>query len=248
MLRETVESLVGASLDAQVEKQREWIAEVRTLATSNLERRLTVNVRDLPEFENLIQLEMAFVDAELLGDACPEQRLRDLLGAARRVLESTFRTIAVRFPPGDVWRHVYFKDKNGKYRPVQDQVYVSNVYETRAAALGFKTPLPVAVAGTRPNHLKAACFTSGWRLRGAIVAAIIAATDQPIHPLVQAAKRRPELIEDLDAIAAIAGDAIHAGNGSLELSSISPVIESVYRSVAILAEIEVDETKLVRGK
>ena len=248
MLRETVESLIGASLDAQVEKQREWIAEVRVLATSNLERRFTVNIRDLPEFENLTQLEMTFVEAELLGDACPEQRLRDLLGAARRVLESTFRSIAARFPPGDVWRHVYFKDKNDKYRPVQDQVYVSKVYEARAAALGFKTPLPAAVAGTRPNHLKAACFESGWRLRGAIVAAMIAATDQPMHPLVKAAKRRPELIEDLDGIAAIAGDAIHAGDGSLELSSISPVIESVYRSVAILAEIEIDETKLVRGK
>ena len=117
-----------------------------------------------------------------------------------------------------------------------------------SAALGFKTPLPAAVAGTRPNHLKAACFESGWRLRGAIVAAMIAATDLPMHPLVKAAKRRPELIEDLDGIAAIAGDAIHAGDGSLELSSISPVIESVYRSVAILAEIEIDETKLVRGK
>jgi hypothetical protein len=52
-----------------------WIAEVRALATSNLERKLTVNARDLPEFEQLLQLEMAYVDAQLLGDACPEQRL-----------------------------------------------------------------------------------------------------------------------------------------------------------------------------
>ena len=157
-LRETVEALVGSSLDAQAEKQRGWIAEVRALATSNLERKLTVNARDLPEFEQLVQLEMAYVDAELLGDACPEQRLRDLLGAARRVLESTFRSIAARFPPGDVWRHVYCKNKNGKYGPVQDQDYVSGVYEARAAALGFKTPLPAALAGTRPNHLEGRMF------------------------------------------------------------------------------------------
>jgi hypothetical protein len=246
-LRDTVEALVGSSLDAQVEKQRGWIAVLRAHATSNLERKLTVNARDLPEFEQLVQLEMASVDADFLGDDCPEQRLRDLLGATRRVLESAFRSIAARFPPGDVWRHVYFKDKNGKDCPVQDQVYVSGVYEARAATLGFKTPLPTALARTRPSHVKAACFESGWRLRGAIIAAVMAATDQPNHPLVQAAKRRPELIEDLDRVAVIAGGAIHAGDGSLELAAISPVIESVYGSIAILGGIEVGATRLVRG-
>lgn len=246
-LRETVEALVGSSLDAQAEKQRGWIAEVRALATSNLERKLTVNARDLPEFEQLLQLEMAYVDAQLLGDACPQQRLRDLLGATRRVLESAFRSIAARFPPGDVWRLFYCKKKSGKYGPVEDQDWVSAVYEARAAALGFKTPLPAALAGTRPNHVKAACYESGWRLRAAIVAAMMVATDQPDHPLVRAAKRRPELIEDLDRVAAMAGEAIHAGDSSLELAAISPVIDSVYRSVAILGGIDVGATQLVGG-
>ena len=153
--------------------------------------------------------------------------------------------MAVRFPPGDVWRKVYFKDKNGKDRPVQDHVYVSDVYEAHAAELGFKTPLPDALAGTRPNHLKAACFESGWRLRGAIVAAMMTATNQPRHPLVRAAQRRPELIEDLDRVAAMAGDALHAGGGDLTLESISPLIESVYRSVAILGGIEAGATQIV---
>ena len=98
-LREAVEALIGSSLDAQVEKQRGWIAELRELATSNLERKLTVNARDLPAFDELLQLEMAYLDAELLGDACPEQRLRDLLGAARRALESTFRATLKKGSP-----------------------------------------------------------------------------------------------------------------------------------------------------
>ena len=246
-LRETVEALVGSSLEAQAEKQRVWIAEVRNLAESHLEGRFTINVRELPEFEQLVELEMMHVEAELLGDAHPEQRLRDLLGAARRVLESSFRSIAARFPPGDVWRKVYFRDKKGRYSPVQDQVYVTEVYRAHAAELGFKTPLPDAVAGTRPNHLKAACYQSGWRLRGAIVAAMITATHQPSHPLVRAAKSRPELIEDLDRVATMAGDAIHAGSGSLELAAISSVIESVYRSVAILGGIDVVINESVEG-
>jgi hypothetical protein len=244
-LREAVEALIGSSLDAQAEKQRGWIAELRVQASLNLERKLTVNARDLPAFEELLQLEMAYVDAEILGKACPEQRLRDLLGAARRALESTFRSIASRFPPGDVWRRVYYRNKDGKYNPVQDRDYVSQVYEGCAANLGFVTPLPEAIQRTRPNHLRAACFESGWRLRGAIVASMMAAVNNPSHPLVLAAKRCPELIEDLDAVASMAGEAIHAGDSIVELGAITPVIDSVYRSIAILGGIEVVEKNQV---
>jgi len=244
-LRAAIEGLIGSSLDAQAEKQRKWIAELRELANSNLETKFTVNVRDLPAFEELLQLEMAYLDAELLGEACPEQRLRDLLGAARRALESTFRSIASKFPPGDVWRHVYYKDKAGRDRPVQDQAYVSDVYEVCAVNLGLTVPLPKAIQGTRPNHLRAACFESGWRLRGAIVASIMAAINFPSHPLVLAAKRCPELIEDLDEVASKAGEAIHAGDSVLDLVGIAPVIELVYRSVAILGGIGIDEIEKV---
>jgi hypothetical protein len=76
---------------------------------------------------------------------------------------------------------------------------------------------------------------------------MMVATDQPDHPLVRAAKRRPELIEDLERVAKMAGDAIHAGDSSLELAAISPVIDSVYRSVAILGGIDVGATQLVGG-
>ena len=246
-LRETVEALVGSSLDAQAEKQRGWIAEVRALATSNLERKLTVNARELPEYELLVELEMAYVEADLLGDACTQQKLKSLLTTARTVLESAFRSIAARFPPGDVWRRFYCKKKNGKFGPVEDQKWVSDIYEARAAALGFKTPLPTALAGTRPNHLKAACYESGWRLRGAIVAALMAATDEPDHPLVWAAKRRSELIEDLDWIAEMGGGGSHGSDRVYDLASISPVIDSVYRSVAILGGIDVGAAQLVGG-
>jgi hypothetical protein len=183
---------------------------------------------------------MAYLDAELLGDACPEQRLRDLLGAARRVLESTFRSIASKFPPGDVWRRVYYRNKDGKFHPVQDRDYVSQVYEGCAANLGLVTPLPEAIQRTRPNHLRAACFESGWRLRGAIIASMMAAVNDPSHPLVLAAKRRPELIEELDVVASMAGEAIHAGDSILELGAIAPVIDSVYRSIAVLAGLPAD--------
>jgi len=106
-LRGVLESMIGRSLDAQIDEQRRWAAEVRAQATLNVERVLSVNARSLPQYRDLVDLESAHVEASLLGDACSEQKLRDLLGAARRVLETTFRAIADQFPPRDVWRRVY---------------------------------------------------------------------------------------------------------------------------------------------
>jgi len=43
----------------------------------------------------------------------------------------------------------------------------------------------------------------------------------------------------------MAGEAIHAGDSVVELGSIAPVIDSVYRSIAILGGIEVGEKNQV---
>jgi hypothetical protein len=116
--------------------------------------------------------------------------------------------------------------------------YVERVYEEHAKRLGFRVPLPEAISRTRPNHLKAACYESGWRLRGAIVASMMAATSQAEHPLAVVATRHPGLIGELDRIASLAGDAIHAGGRALDFASVSEVVESVYRSVAILGGLD----------
>ena len=235
-LREAVESLIGSSLDAQAEKQRGWTAELRALATSNLERKLTVNARDLLSFEVLLQLEIAFLDAEFLGESCPVSRLKAVLGTARETLESFFKAIAVDFPPGGVWRRVYAKDK-----PHQDKVYVSEVYRSCAGALGFKTPLPEAISRTPPNHLKAACLGSNWRLRAAIVASMMAAENEASHPLARAALRHPSLIETIDSVASMAGGAGHTGGTVPDLLAIKSVVDLVYQVAAILGETEVAE-------
>lgn len=229
-LRGVVESMVGQSLDAQIEDQRRWSAEVRAQAILNVEGALSVNARDLPHYPDLIDLEYAHVEAGLLGDACPDHKLRDLLGAARRVLEGTFRAIADRHPPRDVWRRVYTRSG-----PVEDRAYYGHVYEASARTIGFRVPLPAALAGVKPNQVKSACYGEGWRLRGAIVAAVLAARDNRSHPLRHAAAQEPDLLSQLDAVATAAGEAVHAGDTELTLQRVLPVIASVCRAVGLLS-------------
>jgi hypothetical protein len=230
-LHAVLESMIGRSLDEQIQEQRRWAGEVRTMAINNVEKALSVSARDLPQYEDLIAFEYAHVEADLLGESCPEHKLRDLLGAARRALEGTFKAIFDRHPAGFVWRRVY-TDR----QPVEDEAYCQRVYEASAKAVGFLVSLPEALARVKPNHVKAACYPDGgWRLRGAIVAAVLAARDDRAHPLRRAAAREPRLLEVLDDVARSAGGAVHASAERLSLQSVLPVVAEVHRAVGLLS-------------
>ena len=233
-LRAVLENMIGQSLDKQIETQQRWASEIRAMAIYNVDKALSVSARDLPQYEGLVALEYAHVEAELLGESCPEHKLRDLLGAARRALEGTFNAIFIRHPPNQVWRRVY----NGR-RPVEDDVYCQGVYEASAKAVGLRIPLPQALARMKPNHVKAACHPDGgWRLRGAIVAAVLAARDDTRHPLRRAATKEPALLELLDRVATKAGDAVHGGAERHSLPSVLPVVADVYRAVGLLSGLD----------
>ena len=229
-LRLVLEGMIGRSLDEQIQDQQRWASEIRAMAINNVEKALSISARDLPQYEDLVALEYAHVEAELLGDSCPDHKLRALVGDARRALEATFGAIFQRHPPRQVWRRVY-TDR----RPVEDDVYCQGVYEASAKAVGFHVPLPEALARVKPNHVKAACYPDGnWRLRGAIIAAVLAARDDRAHPLRRAAAQEPKLLELLDGVAR-AGGAVHAGAERPSLQSVLPVVADVHRAVGLLS-------------
>jgi hypothetical protein len=229
-LRAVLEGMIGQSLDQQIEAQQRLAGEIRAMAINNVEKALSLNARDLPQYEDLVALEYAHVEAELLGDSCPDHKLRALVGDARRALEATFSAIFERHPPRLVWRRVYTER-----RPVEDEVFCQSVYEASAKAVGFHVPLPEALARVKPNHVKAACYPDGnWRLRGAIIAAVLAARDDRAHPLRRAAAQEPRLLELLDGVAK-AGGAVHAGAERPSLQSILTIITNIHRAVGLLS-------------
>lgn len=228
-LRSVLESMLARSLDEQIEARRRWAAEVRAEAVLRIDRALSVNARDLPQYPDLLDMEDKYVEAQMLGQACPQQTLRELLGAARRVLEGTLRAIADQYSPRDVWRRLYAHG-----RPIEDRRYVAEIYDASARAVGFSVPLPRALADVPPNHVKAAGYADSWRLRGAIVAAVLAARDNRGHPLRGAAAAEPDLLSQLDAVARAAGEAVHGGGDVLVPEIVFAVIDTVHRSIGLL--------------
>jgi hypothetical protein len=230
-LRSVLEGMIGRSLDEQIKNQQRWAAEIRAMAINNVEKALSISARDLPQYEDLVALEYAHVEAGLLGEACPWHTLRSVLLSARTVLENTFGSIAARHSPRDVWRRVYAQGT-----PVQDKAYCERVYEESAKSIGFHVPLPRALAGVRPSDVKSAAdYQKGWRLRAAIVAALLAARDDRSHPLRRAATQEPLLLELLERVAARAGEAVHGGAERPSLQSVLPVVADVHRAVGLLS-------------
>ena len=228
-LRMAFENMIGRSLDEQIQDQQRWAGEIRAMAVNNVEKALSLNARDLPQYDDLVALEYAHVEAELLATSCPDHKLRALVGDARRALEATFGAIFQRHPPQQVWRRVY-----SNRRPVEDDLYCQTVYEASAKVVGFHVPLPDALTHVKPSHVKAACYPDGnWRLRAAIIAAVLAARDDRTHPLRRAAAQDPKLLHLLDGVAQ-AGGAVHAGAERLSFRAASRVVADVHRAVGLL--------------
>jgi hypothetical protein len=232
-LRSVLAGMIGRSLDEQIQDQQRWASEIRAMAVNNIDKALSISARDLPQYKDLVALEYAHVEAELLGDSCPDHKLRALVGDARRALEATFGAIFQRHPPHQVWRRVY-TDR----RPVEDDVYCQGVYEASAKAVGFDVPLPEALARVKPNLVKAACYPDGtWRLRGAIIAAVLTARDDRAHPLRRAAAQEPKFLELLDGVAR-AGGAVHAGAERPSLQSVLSIVADVHRAAGLLSGLD----------
>ena len=161
----------------------------------------------------------------------PDHLLKSLLVSARTTLEGTFSAIATRHSPRNVWRRVYARGKH-----VEDPAYWERVYEESAKAVGFSVPLPKALARVKPNDVKSAAdYPNGWRLRGATIAALLAARDDYEHPLRQAASQEPKLLELIDDVAKKAGRAVHAGAERPSVQSVLPIVADVYRAVGLLS-------------
>jgi hypothetical protein len=230
-LHAVLDGLLGSSLDHHIEAQHRAMESFRALAVERIEREMVVGAGDLPYYEQLVDLECARVEAELHGESFPRYKIRELLGTARRALEGAFNTILTQHPPQQVWRRVY-----ADHKPVHDTHYCRDVYEASARLIGFASPIPARFANVKPNHVKAACYPEGsWRLRAAIIAAVLSARDDAAHPLHAAAANEPDLLPLLDSVIDVAGNAVHASMAPPSLDVALAAAADVQRAVHLLS-------------
>lgn len=246
-----VNRLVGRGVHDGLEQQKRWVEQLQTSAALEVERRLTVNIRAHEAFEQILNMEFARQEVSLLGNDCPDSKLREALRACVKVLEAVFGAITSRFPLGDVWKRVYVSRINRstgeKYLAQQeDRDMIAAAYRSAACAVGFEEPIPDSLLNVRPGHIRSVAeYGEHWRLRPLVCAHILAAQSDISHPLRTAARRSPLLLEAIEQVASRGGMAGHANDAMVTLDEVEATIKHAYMVTSILTGLGLPEGRTV---
>jgi hypothetical protein len=250
-LYEVVDRLVGRVINSGIEEQKRWIEDLRTKAAMEVEQRLTVNIRLHPAFEQIVDMEVARLEAELLGTERSDSRFKLALRECVKVLEAVFGEMTTKFPLKNIWKRVYVSrvdQKTGEryLAQQQDKQWLAETYRAAARTVGFEDPVPEALLNVRPGHIKSVAeYSNSWRLRPLICATILLAQMEQHHPMWDAARRHPKFLQVIDEVAERGGMAGHANEEASTQEETDMVVEKVYTLVAAITGLKADnETEM----
>lgn len=225
--------MIGQPLKERQQQQRDLANELRVQAEYEVEKQLTLGIRNWPGYERLVEMEWVRQEALLLGDQLPAHKLRAVLIAVRSVLEESFAVLAERHPLGVSWQKLYLEE-----RPLSEEAIIRAHYERAAQDLGLETPIPDRLVGVQPGQVRAVCQTSdGWRLRPLIMATLLCAAgqEQSLHPLRYVARKEPRFLVEVDQLAELCGAAAHAGRDTFDAGRVYQAVDRTYRIVELLS-------------
>ena len=238
-LYQVVNRLMGKALEVDYAEQRNWLESLELQAGLEVERRLTVDVRNHSVFDQVVAMESARQEVLLLGDKCPPRKLDEVLRAGVKVLEATFTEMAAEYPLSGIWKRVYVRRKNpqGKEYLAQqnDRKIRAAVYTGAFREIGFAEPIADSFLNVQAGHVRAvADYDDNWRLRPLVTATALCAQQDPSHPLWTIADQNPGLLNEVEQVASLGGNAGHANDDPVTVADAEGQAERVYKLVAVL--------------
>lgn len=200
------------------DEHRRLLEQIRERTAMQLAERLSPEVRRLRCYDSLLNVLLGIEEVRLLGNQNSQLHLRGVLLNVRLTLELSILSIAQRYATKGVWQGVGTKD-----------------YENAATSVGFTPPLPETFAVVTPEQLQnAADRLEAWRLGAMIVAAVLRASDDEMHPFRFAAQNCPALLHELAGIINVAGDAVHAKSQTLTLERVLETVDKLVQIIGLL--------------
>jgi hypothetical protein len=228
LLHDQVERLLGNALNEGMSSVRAWKEQLQGKAELFMERRLTAEVRRKPYCRDVLELTLAYVEVEELGEGSSAPTLRAVMVAARRLLEALLAHLLKASQPGDLTR-----------RLSQEQEHCARVYESTAKQLGLETPLPRSLTHVKRDQVRAVLARGdAWRLRPLIIANLLATRDDARHPLRGAARGEPRLLAELENITALTSGQMHFGPTGIRLKEVQDTVHRLYRVVGLLSGLD----------
>lgn len=201
--------------------------KIRKQARGLLLRCMSIQVEQCPEAERLQEVFEMLCEVAHLGEDANTSRREHVLLGCRKTLERAFREMAEEYPLNGVSKEMsYDSDVN------------SALIERVANELGLD-PIPDSFKRAKKGQVRAVSdYDDAWRLRPLIVATMLAARQEPQHPLHRVAAQSPDLLSTLDDITSAAGSAAHDNdNPPLTFEALRDTVDDLARLLCLFHDI-----------
>lgn len=193
-LRPWLAPLVGYDASAPT------LGHLQAEAVWKVEERLTLAVRQHDAVrERLVAMQRALLEAA--AKDAPLDKWDDVLVKAQRAVERALRSVYAPYrgaqPP--LFAELASSDKE----------FNRHLLDAVARDLGFRVPLPDTLSSVRRGKVQYAERDGGGSLRPLLVLALLCADRDEKHPMREAGRRRPDLLHQLDDLAAARDRAAH---------------------------------------
>lgn len=228
-LARRLDRLIGLTRHSDFDTFRRAARNRRRKADRLLERALTLDVRRHDVAEPLAEMLDGWIELRDLGDAAGRWRRDGVLMSGRKALERLFAEVAGAWPLAGVSERLsYDRKTNGE------------LLRRTAREIGL-AGLPEALCGVRKGQVHAVSdYADSWRLRPLVVATLLGARDAPGHPLRTAAGKAPDVLERIERVASLGGEAAHGSeDGRLGVDTANTTVQETLEIVGLLLDLPV---------
>ena len=227
-LARRLDRLLGLTRHGDFDTFRRAAMRRRRKAERLLERTLTIDVRDHAVAEPLEEMLDGWIELRDLGDDAGQRYRKGVLTSCRRTLERLFGEIA------KVWPLAGVDDRLSRDNKANEELL-------RRMARHIGTQLPNPLCSVRKHQVRAVSkYNNSWQLRPLVVATLLRAWDTPGHPLRSAGGKAPDILERIERVVRLGGQAVHgSGGGRFDADSVNTAVQETLEIVGLLLDLPV---------
>ena len=228
-LARRLDRLLGLTRHGDFDTSRRAARGRKRKAERLLERALTIDVRHHVVAEPLEEMLDGWLELRELGGDAGQRHRGGVLTSGRKALERLLRDVAEKWPLAGI-----------ADRLSGDRKTDVELLRRTARDIGL-TELPDALSGVKKNQVRAVSdYDDSWRLRPLVVATLLRAREAPGHPLRSAAGKAPAVLERIERVASLGGEAAHgSGDGRFDAGSVNTAVQETLEVAGLLLDLPV---------
>ena len=227
-LARRLDRLLGLTSHGDFDTFRRAVQGRKRRADRLLERALTIDVRRHAVADLLADVLDGWLEIQELGDTA-QRRRGYVLTNCRTILEKLFGEVSKAWPLAGV------ADRLPRNKEAKEELL-----RRTARDIGLAGPSS-QLCGVPKNQVQAVSkYGDNWRLRPLVVATLLRARGDQGHPLRSAAQKAPDVLERIERVANLGGEAVHGGGDSrLDVDTVNAAVQKTLEIVGLLLDLPI---------